>query len=161
MVCVDMAHICAPRLSAAIIHHWPNMASSGQAELARLWKHAPRGRMSPWTEASAWGLREGWRSSHQGSAYGMLSTATHEVSPGPYPGILLRARTACSRGVAHLAEKLHRHGLGERVHINRFAFFFPSKPGLQGRPGGSPGTIVFFHLSFCLGDRRGVKPGVF
>ena len=123
------------------------MASSGQAELARLWKHAPRGRMSPWTEALAWGLREGWRSSHQGSAYGMLPWVAGKLS-------LKGGGRPTEEAVRRLFAKID-------VHINRFAFFFPSKPGLQGRPGGSPGTIVFFHLSFCLCDRRGVKPGVF
>ena len=48
------------------------MASQGQQDLARLWKQAPRGRLSPWSEALAWGLREGWRHAHGKKIWGML-----------------------------------------------------------------------------------------
>ena len=98
-----------------------NMASPGQAELARLWKHAPRGRMSPWTEALAWGLREGWRSTHKGSAYGMLPWVAGKL-------VLEGGGQPTEEAVRRLFAK-----------IDGDATWFPGK--VTGSEGGRPGVL--------------------
>ena len=58
------------------------MSLPEQSVLQRAWSQAPRGRLSPWMEAKAWGLREGWRDLHDGSEHGMLTWIAKRVTKG-------------------------------------------------------------------------------
>lgn len=41
-----------------------------QRALAKLWKAAPAGKLSPWSQAKAWALREAWNLTNPDSTYG-------------------------------------------------------------------------------------------
>ena len=58
------------------------MSAREQLVLQRAWSHTPSGRLSPWMEAKAWGLREGWRDFHDGSEHGMLTWISKRVTKG-------------------------------------------------------------------------------
>ena len=53
--------------------------SDGQQRLADLWLQAKKGRLAPWAEAKAWGLREAWKESHGERTYGLLDFVATRV----------------------------------------------------------------------------------
>ena len=97
------------------------MSAREQSVLQRAWSQAPSGRLSPWMEAKAWGLREGWRDFHDGSEHGMLTWISKRVIKGGGGNPTVEA-------VRLLFEK-----------ISRDPGWFPGK--LYGPPGGRPSAL--------------------
>ena len=97
------------------------MSPPEQSVLQRAWSQAPRGRLSPWMEAKAWGLREGWRDLHDGSEHGMLTWIAKRVTKGG-------GGNPTVESVRRLFEK-----------ISSDPDWFPGK--LYGSPGGRPPAL--------------------
>ena len=74
------------------------MSPPEQSVLQRAWSQAPRGRLSPWMEAKAWGLREGWRDLHDGSEHGMLTWIAKRVTKGGGGNQARAHERTCSEG---------------------------------------------------------------
>ena len=110
----------APYLAASCCSA-QTMSVREQSVLQRAWSQAPRGRLSPWMEAKAWGLREGWRDFHDGSEHGMLTWISKRVTKGGGDNPTVEA-------VRLLFEK-----------ISSDPDWFPGK--LYGSPGGRPSAL--------------------
>ena len=77
------------------------MPEDCQRQLAQLWKKAPAGKLSPWSQAKAWALNEVWNELHPDSTYGRnkwIADRLYVEGPG--------RRHPCNAAVLQFLEKV-------------------------------------------------------